>query len=985
MHAQRDAWISKALAHHQAGALAQAADCYSRALHGQPAFAAAQQAQFQSNFGAALQALGRHAEALAAYDAAIASQPGYAQAHNNRGVLLGLMGRHQDAVDSYDRAVQIDAAYAQAHFNKGVALQAMGQTDAALNSYDAAIAANPAHAQAYNNRANVLQQTGHPAEALQSYEQAIAHHPAYAEAFYGMGMVLLSQKHMEAAALCLEQAIAHRSDFAQAHCMQGVLLHEVGQPEAALASLERALALDPTLADAHGHCGVICQALGRDDEAIARYRAAVEANPFYVEALVNLGNLLCGKQQPLEALGLYDRALAVKADFAEAHYNRGRALEALERLDDALHSYAATLAADPAFKEAHYNAGVVLQRQARIAQALQSYEAALALDAAYPVAHWNRANANLQLGHLREGFAGYEWRWKVPGTKEAARDFVQPLWLGDAPLEGKTIVLYAEQGLGDTLQMCRYVPMVAALGARVIVIVQKPLVSVLSPLQDCATILSNGDVLPPFDYYCPLLSLPLAFKTDHDSIPATVPYLQVRADKRAYWAARIGADRPGPVAKPRVGLVWSGNADHQNDRNRSIALASLLPVLPDGVDYFSLQKEVRPADQIALDGAPHILALGAELESFDDTAALASLMDLVICVDTSVAHLCGALNVPLWLLLPLQPDWRWMLDRTDSPWYPCAHLWRQDRLGDWAPTLARMGAQLQANTAALKTRLWDVPAGAGGQAPVQNPAPTPETGTLQKLASGTAPPACPVCASATQWYDVVDFNKSCEEGNGLRLPLAGVGVYYARCGGCGFCCAPDLCAWPVEAFAEHIYNGGYAQVDPDYLERRPLANARQLQTLCGDKPPAFAHLDYGGGNGLLSRTLQAGGWNSASYDPFANPDVEPARLGRFDFITAFEVFEHVPDPHALVVGLKALLDETGAVYFSTLLSDGDIKEGGRLDWWYAAPRNGHISLYSRESLSTLGRRHGLQFVSLSPVSHLFISGRPKWAREMFNF
>ncbi len=987
MHAQRDSWLSQAIQHHQAGALDQATTYYALALSSQPPLQAQQQAQFQSNYGAALQALGRLDEALQAYDASIASLPGYAQAHNNRGVLLGELGRHEEAVASYTAAVQIDAGYAQAHFNKGVALQSMGQVDAALQSYAAATAANPAHAQAHNNRANLLHEKGLLDQAQQSYEQAIANQPDYAEAFYGLGVLLFSQKHMEAAALCLERAIACRADFAQAQCMMGVLLHESGQPLAALAFLQRAAALDPTLAEAHGHCGSICQALGRDADAVVCYRAAIAANPHFVEALVNLGNLLCNDQQPLEALALYDRALAVNAEFTEAHYNRGRALEALNRLDDALQSYAATLAIDPSFKEAHYNSGVVLQRQAHIARALRSYEAALALDPAYPLAQWNRANAQLQLGDLRNGFEGYEWRWQVPGTREAARNFAQPLWLGDAPLQGKTIVLYAEQGLGDTLQMCRYVPQVAALGAKVIVMVQEALLPMLQQLTACATLLGNGQTLPRFDYYCPLLSLPLAFKTALDTIPADVPYLTVDAGVLQQWSARLGA-----AGRPRVGLAWSGNANHKNDANRSIALEDLLRVLPEGIDYFCLQKEIRSADQRTLNAASQVAVFDGELQSFQDTAALASLMDLVISVDTSVAHLCGALNLPLWLMLPLQPDWRWMLERTDTPWYPSAHLWRQDRLGDWLPTLSRMGAQLGRNLAAGRTRLADagstVQAAVSGVDGVQQKDPQQVQRVVQRPGQAwhpvTAGP-CPVCSSKTRLLDVVDFNKSCEEGNGLRLPLAGVGVYYARCPGCGFCFAPELCAWPMSAFAEKIYNDGYAQVDPDYLERRPKVNALQLQSLMGNQPPALRHLDYGGGNGLLARTLQQAGWNSASYDPFANPDVALADLGTFDFITAFEVFEHVPDPQVLMAGLKTLLSDQGVVYFTTLLSDGEIVEGGKLGWWYAAPRNGHISLYTRESLSTLARRHGLRFQSLTPGSHVLVSGAPPWAQRMFDF
>ena len=242
---------------------------------------------------------------------------------------------------------------------------------------------------------------------------------------------------------------------------------------------------------------------------------------------------------------------------------------------------------------------------------------------------------------------------------------------------------------------------------------------------------------------------------------------------------------------------------------------------------------------------------------------------------------------------------------------------------------------------------------------------------------------CPICGDCARPHDVVDFNKSCEEARGAFLPLSGEPVYYDRCRGCGFCFAPAMCRWPIATFSEKVYNDGYAAIDPDYLERRPRSNAEALATMFPDFVPQGRHLDYGGGNGTLSRSLRQHGWNSVSYDPFADPGVDPAELGSFDLISAFEVFEHVPDIGAVLETLSAALRERGIIFFTTLLSDGAIKPNERLVWWYAAPRNGHISLFTRQSLSLLAERFGFVFASMSPGTHLFLRGAaPDWAASL---
>jgi len=242
---------------------------------------------------------------------------------------------------------------------------------------------------------------------------------------------------------------------------------------------------------------------------------------------------------------------------------------------------------------------------------------------------------------------------------------------------------------------------------------------------------------------------------------------------------------------------------------------------------------------------------------------------------------------------------------------------------------------------------------------------------------------CPVCGAASALLDVVDFNKSCEEQRGVFLPLSGAPIYYALCPVCGFCHAPEIAAWPLEEFERWIYNDGYAAIDPDYLQTRPVNNAASLVSMFGHRALPIRHLDYGGGSGLMSRLLTQAGWQSASYDPYVDRDMQVGQLGRYDLITAFEVFEHVPDARQLMADLRSLLAPDGVILFSTLVSDGHIQPNQRLTWWYAAPRNGHISLYSRESLATLAQHHALRYASFSEVFHAFIDNVPPWAAHLF--
>jgi hypothetical protein len=306
-------------------------------------------------------------------------------------------------------------------------------------------------------------------------------------------------------------------------------------------------------------------------------------------------------------------------------------------------------------------------------------------------AHYNEAHSRLLTGDLRRGFEKFEWRWEIEPYAGFKREFAQPQWVGTEEIAGKTILLHAADGFGDTLHLCRYTPLVAAWGAHVILEVQKSLQELMGSLAGGAQVLARGDPLPEFDLQCPLLSLPRAFGTELATIPSATPYLFVPPPRADSWNARLG-----PPHRPRIGLAWSGDPTHSNDRNRSIALDRLLPLV-NGVDatFVSVQREVRPGDAAVLRSRSDILHFGAELKDFSDTAALISNLDLVVSVDTSVAHIAGALAKPVWILLTFLPDWRWLLDREDSPWYPTARLFRQDDTRRWDGVIPRVRAVLQ--------------------------------------------------------------------------------------------------------------------------------------------------------------------------------------------------------------------------------------------------------------------------------------------------
>ena len=575
------------------------------------------------------------------------------------GSMLYQIGSIEDAIETYKQVLAI----APDHFD---ALQLLGVVAArkknyaeALDLLSRAIAINPSHPQSYNNLGNALQDLNRLDEALSNYDQAIGLKP----------------------------------DFAEAHNNRGNTLAQLKRWDEAIASFISATTCKPDYTDAYLNLGDALVELKLYDEALIIYAEAGRIEPGSFEAFFRHGNVLLVLKRWAEAIASFTKVIEIKPDHVDVYINQGIALHQLKRLDDALLSYEKIIAINPAHAEAHNNRGGALLALKRVDEALAAFATAIRYKPDFADAHVNLSLSHLLLGNFSEGFSRYEWRWKKSGLPSfnEKRIYPQPLWLGDQPLQGKTILLYAEQGLGDTIQFCRYVESVARLGATIVLEVQGPLLKLLSNLKGVDQIVASGDTLPHFDYHCPLMSLPLAFKTELDSIPPVCEGIKSDPDKLLQWRLALGEKE-----RPRVGLVWGGNSVNMNDHIRSVDLALLLSRLPDGCDYISLQKDFSDRDHALLNDQQKIRCFGNEIKDFSDTAALCDLMDVIISVDTSVAHLAASLGKPTWILLPYTPDWRWQLDRQDNPWYPSVKLYRQEIIYDWDAVLAKVTVDLKA-------------------------------------------------------------------------------------------------------------------------------------------------------------------------------------------------------------------------------------------------------------------------------------------------
>jgi tetratricopeptide (TPR) repeat protein len=603
-----------------------------------------------------------------------------ASTHHKRGELDTAEGLYRTILD-------IDPTHFDALHLCGVLMHQRGRSAEALELIAAALAANERVAAAHCNHGLVLAALGRHPEALASYDRALALKPDYADACYNRGNTLVALGRLDEALKSFEQAIVLHPHHQNALLNRAQVLERLGRAREALASFDLALALAPGTADSFNMRGNVHYGMRSFAAALADYDRAAAMRPDAAPLHNNRGNALRELGRHKEALAAFDRAIALKGDYAQAYNNRGNALLELNRVEEALLDYERALALKPDFADALVNRGNALHYLGRSQEALASFDRAIAASPQLAEAHWNKALTLLALGDFERGFEGYEWRWKRKGELEP-RNFPRPQWRGE-DLHGRTILLHAEQGYGDTIQFIRYLPLVAAKGGKVVLEIPDDLKPLVGRPDGVTAIVGRGEELPPFDVHCPLMSLPWAFRTTLATVPAPIPYLAAPADRAERWRARLARARA-----PRVGLVWSGKPTHRNDRNRSIPLPLLAPLLAlRGIAFVSLQKEYRDADLAVLGHYP-LHRLDSELGDFADTAAVIDGLDLVIAVDTAVAHLAGAMGRPLWLLLPAIGDWRWLLSRGDSPWYPTARLFRQPAIGDWQSVVAAVGREL---------------------------------------------------------------------------------------------------------------------------------------------------------------------------------------------------------------------------------------------------------------------------------------------------
>jgi tetratricopeptide (TPR) repeat protein len=607
-------------------------------------------------------------------------------------------GRLDDAAAAYERALGLHAQHVQARTNLGAVRAAQNRFEEAVACYRQALRADPTLADAHNNLGAGLAKLGRYDEAIAAYREALRLQPSHAEAHNNLGVALTEQKQLDEAIAHYREAVRLKLDYAEAYSNLGAALASQEKLEEAITCYQKALAVKPTHAKALNNLGVALMHKDRADEAVQRFAAAVQSNPENVDAWNNLGTAYATKDRHEEAIRCFQEVIRREPEHSEVYNNLGSVLlkQAGTQLkqgqfDAAVASYERAIAIKPEHAEAHNNLGVVYSLQNRVHEARDWFGKAIALKPDYADAHKNHAFMSIVLGEFTEGWREYEWRWK---TKDfTPRSFAQPAWEGES-LAGRRILIYPEQGLGDALQFIRYAKLLEQRGATVYFEAPKPLVPLLSRCPYLALVIRAGDELPDFDCHVALVSLPRVFGTTVETVPADVPYLFPDQDLVASWRRELQAF-PGF----RIGIVWQGSPSYSADKRRSIPLSCFAPLAAiDDVKLISLQKGHGSEQLAAVRDRFAIVDFGDRLDStgaFMDSAALMKSLDLVITCDTASGHLAGALAVPTWRALSYAPDYRWLYEREDTPWYPTMRLFKQTEHGDWDGVFRRMADELR--------------------------------------------------------------------------------------------------------------------------------------------------------------------------------------------------------------------------------------------------------------------------------------------------
>jgi tetratricopeptide (TPR) repeat protein len=681
---QADAWNNLANLLNDGGQITEAEACYREALHRRPDFAVS-----RSSFGALLLRSGRREEAVEQYRALVVLRPEDAALRRQLAGLLQALGRFDEAMDQYLNALRIGPDDPALRIDLGNLLKERGKSAEAESQYRCALALRPNFLAGLINLSSLVNEAGRTEEAEMLCREALRIMPNSAEAYNNLGLILKETGRPEDAELCYRNAIRLKPIFPEPLNNLGDLLREQERIEEAELCCNEAIRLRPNYASAYNNLGNVLWMSGRLDAAELRYRDALRLKPEFTSALSNLGTVLIELDRHAEAETVLRQALQINPNFADAHSNLGVALVELGQPEQAVRHYREALRIKPDYAEAHSNLGSVFQNGGDVDNAITQFRQAIRSKPNYPDGHNNLAIALLLAGQLTEGWAEYEWRWRLKKQLKHVRPFKQPLWAGEETGD-RVLLLHAEQGFGDTLQFCRYAPLVAV-GRRVVLEVQRALVPLLTGMPGVEQVVSYGDPLPEFDLHCPLLSLPGVLRTTVESIPNTAPYLAANAMAAEAWRERL-AVLPGK----KVGVVWGGNPAMSADRRRTIELTQLASLASvSGVSFVSLQKGA-PAAQAASPPPDFILHdWTAELNDFAATAALVEALDLVIGVDTSVIHLAGALGKPVWLLNRFDCCWRWLRECDNSAWYPSLRQFRQTTPGGWSDPIARLQRALK--------------------------------------------------------------------------------------------------------------------------------------------------------------------------------------------------------------------------------------------------------------------------------------------------
>jgi tetratricopeptide (TPR) repeat protein len=673
--------------YHRAGDLQRAEQVYRGVLANDPANALA-----YSLLGVVAHQQGRLQAAVESLQKAVALDASNPRYPYQLGIILHGAGRLGEAIAGYQLALRLKPDFAEAHNSLAVALAAQGKTEEARAHYTQALAANPNYAEVHNNLGILLRQQRDSAGAIASYREALRLSPGSAVFHNNLGLVQLDLKKLADAEASFREALKLLPGFAEGHNNLGLCLEKLGRLEEAIVSFRTAVTLKPAYVEAHDNLGVVFAAANHFAEAVTSHERALQLKPDYAVAHHNLGNVLRGHGQLDQAIASFKKALELRPDYAEAHINLGIALRDSGQGAAAIAQFEQAARLKPDSAELYNNWGVALFGTGHVDQALGKYEMALRLNPDFAEAHVNRALACLQNGDWHRGWPEFEWRSKMKGMPQ--RQWLRPAWQGDA-LEGRTILLSAEQGLGDTIQFVRYVELVRERGGLVLLECPKALGRLLASCPGIDRIVTETANPADYEYQASLLSLPLVFGTTLTSIPSSVPYIHAEPSLIERWQQELAC-----VTELKVGIAWQGSLNYRWDRQRSIPLIEFAPLAAvPGVRLLSLQKGFGSEQVASAAGRLQIMDLSKRLDveagAFMDTAAVMTNLDLVITSDTATAHLAGALGVPVWVALPFVADWRWLREREDCPWYPTMRLFRQHRPGDWAEVFERLASELR--------------------------------------------------------------------------------------------------------------------------------------------------------------------------------------------------------------------------------------------------------------------------------------------------